>query len=94
MWNTSMAMRLGADFLSSRLSILDNSGTSLEIALVARALQVTRSTTAAETAFEILAKKRKGTSGNIFHYFSIKLFCICMTIYFIMQHTKLINPFI
>ena len=65
MWNTSMAMRLGADFLSSRLSVLDKSGTSLDIALVARALQLTRSTTGAETAFEILAKRRKETLGML-----------------------------
>ena len=60
-----MAMRLGADFLSSRLSVLDKSGTSLDIALVARALQLTRSTTGAETAFEILAKRRKETLGML-----------------------------
>ena len=66
MWNTSMAMRLGADFLSSRLSALDRSGTSLDIALVARALQLTRSTTGAEAAFEILAKRRQETLGTLF----------------------------
>ena len=58
-----MAMRLGADFLSSRLSVLDNTGTSLDIALVARALQLTQSTSGAETAFEILAKRRRETLG-------------------------------
>ena len=60
-----MAMRLGADFLSSRLSKLDQTGTSLDIALAARALQLTRSTTGAETAFEILAKRRQETLGNL-----------------------------
>ena len=66
-----MAMRLGADFLSSRLSILDRAGTSLDIALVARALQLTRSTTGAETAFEILAKRRQETLGTRNKYLSI-----------------------
>ena len=66
MWNTSMAMRLGAYFLSSRLPALDRSGTSLDIALVARALQLTRSTTGAEAAFEILAKRRQETLGIFF----------------------------
>ena len=66
MWNTSMAMRLGAYFLSSRLPALDRSGTSLDIALVARALQLTRSTTGAEAAFEILAKRRQETLGTFF----------------------------
>ena len=66
MWNTSMAMRLGADFLSSRLPVLDRSGTSLDIALVARALQLTRSTSGAEAAFEILAKRRQETLGMLY----------------------------
>ena len=64
-----MAMRLGADFLSSRLAALDRSGTTLDVALVARALQLTRSTTGAETAFEILAKRRRETLG-IFYAFA------------------------
>merc|ERR1739848_892790 len=68
MWNTSMAMRLGADFLASRLPALDKSGTSLDIALVARALQLTRSTTGAEAAFEILAKRRQETLDGTFYW--------------------------
>ena len=70
-----MAMRLGADFLSSRLSVLDRSGTSLDIALVARALQLTRSTTGAETAFEILAKRRRETLGIMLECFALVTIC-------------------
>jgi hypothetical protein len=44
-------------FLASRLEILDKSGTSLDISLVARALQVSNGD-GAEAAFEILAKNR------------------------------------
>jgi len=66
-WNTSTALRLGANFLSDHLKSLDQSGTSLDIALVARALQVTKSTAASETAFEILAKKRRdGSQGTLY----------------------------
>ena len=39
-FNTTGTMKRAANFLSSRLEILDQSGTSLDIALVARALQV------------------------------------------------------
>ena len=65
-----MAMRLGADFLSSRLGALDRSGTALDVALVARALQLTRSTVGAETAFEILAKRRRETLGTFYAFAS------------------------
>ena len=56
-FNTTSTMKRAANFLSSRLEILDKSGTSLDIALVARALQVSNSE-GSEAAFEILAKNR------------------------------------
>ena len=56
-FNTTSTMKRAANFLSSRLEILDQSGTSLDIALVARALQVSNSE-GSEAAFEILAKNR------------------------------------
>ena len=67
-WNTSLAVRLGANFLAAYLKALDQSGTSLDIAIVARALQVTKSTAASETAFEILAKKRRDGKEGTFYW--------------------------
>lgn len=67
-WKTALAMRMGAGFLAAKLGSLDRSGTALEIALSARALQVTRSVQGAETAFEILAKRRRETQDGTFYW--------------------------
>ena len=56
-FNVTSSIEAAAKFLANRLEILDRSGTSLDIALVARALQVSNSP-GAEAAFEILAKNR------------------------------------
>ena len=56
-FNVSRILAQSTEFLKSRLEVLDKSGTSLDIALVARALQVAQSD-GAEAAFEILAKNR------------------------------------
>ena len=55
----------GSEFLAGQLKALDQTGTSLDLSIVARALQVTKSKTASETAFEILAKQRRdGVDGR------------------------------
>ena len=54
-----------ATFLANRLEILDRSGSALDIALVARALQLSKSE-GSEAAFEILAKNRHEESSYFF----------------------------
>ena len=56
-FNLTKIIDKSCNFLANRLEILDKSGTSLDIALVARALQVSNGD-GAEAAFEILAKNR------------------------------------
>ena len=61
-------MNKGTEFLASQLKSLDQSGTSLDMSIVARALQVTRRKTVSETAFEILAKQRRDGKGGTFYW--------------------------
>ena len=55
--NLTKARNAAGRFLASRLEILDKSGSALDIALVARALQLAKSE-GSEASFEILAKNR------------------------------------
>ena len=67
-WNTSLAVTKGTEFLASQLKSLDTSGTSLDLSIVARALQVTKSKSVSETAFEVLAKQRRDGEGGTFYW--------------------------
>ena len=63
--NLTKAQMEAGQFLASRLDDLDKSGSSLDIALVARALQLSKSE-GSEAAFEILAKNRHEESSYFF----------------------------
>ena len=93
-WNTSQALNRASEFLAGHLGALDQSGTSLDMAMVARALQVSGKSqeTASETAFEILAKARRDGEDGTF-YWGDTLDCddslaLRSTVYALMVYTE------